>query len=159
MDPLPPLPPGYRVRWMRPEDAAHAAALSRASFDLPWAEEHFQYEVRNPLSRAWVVEEMANGQVVGFLILWLVADQAEIATVAIAAEHRRRGLARHLVARAVREACAQGARQIDLEVRVDNHAAIALYRALGFREAGRRRGYYQTAQGPTDALRMQRSCS
>ncbi|NPA27215.1 MAG: ribosomal protein S18-alanine N-acetyltransferase [Chloroflexi bacterium] len=150
--------PGYRIRWMRPEDAEAASGLSQAVFDLPWTREHFVTELHRPLARAWVVEDTTTGEVVGFLVLWLVADQAEIATVAVAPDHRRRGLARALMDRALREACAQGARQVDLEVRADNQAALALYHSLGFQVTGRRRGYYYTPRGPTDALLMRRPC-
>ena len=51
---------------------------------------------------------------------------------------------------------ATGVRRLLLEVAVDNHPAIALYGALGFVEAGRRRGYYRTAHGPADALILAR---
>ena len=37
-----------------------------------------------------------------------------------------------------------------LEVRSSNEAALELYRALGFAESGRRKGYY--ADPPEDAL-------
>jgi [ribosomal protein S18]-alanine N-acetyltransferase len=48
----------------------------------------------------------------------------------------------------------QELRKIFLEVRVSNAAAIALYRASGFVEIGRRRGYYQNTNGREDALLM-----
>ena len=42
----------------------------------------------------------------------------------------------------------------NIEVRPSNVAAIALYRGAGFSEVGKRRGYYQGANGSEDALVM-----
>jgi ribosomal protein S18 acetylase RimI-like enzyme len=56
-----------------------------------------------------------------------------IAPVEVAAAHRRRGLAQHLLAWAMRDGIARGARRAWLQVEADNAPAVALYRALGFR--------------------------
>jgi ribosomal-protein-alanine N-acetyltransferase len=64
--------------------------------------------------------------------------------------HRRGGLGRRLLERAIEEGRARGARAALLEVRRSNAAAQSLYRALGFVEAGTRRQYY--SQPREDAL-------
>lgn len=48
-------------------------------------------------------------------------------------DYRRQGLGRRLLQACIDKAWAQGLTRIELESRVDNHAAIALYEALGFR--------------------------
>ncbi|MGP3695769.1 GNAT family N-acetyltransferase [Rhodobacter sp. NSM] len=94
----------------------------------------------------------------GFLMGRAVAGEAEILTLAVAPEARRRGLGARLTAAFLRAAGARGAESAFLEVAADNAAAIALYTAAGFAEAGRRRGYYRTAEGrPLDALVMSRT--
>jgi ribosomal-protein-alanine N-acetyltransferase len=62
--------------------------------------------------------------------------------------HRRKGLARHLLAAVIDQARNAGARTLFLEVGVDNPAARGLYESQGFRAVGERRAYYQRGQGP-----------
>ncbi|WP_394197106.1 GNAT family N-acetyltransferase [Litoreibacter albidus] len=89
----------------------------------------------------------------GFLLGRVVADEAELLTLAVDPAARRQGIARHLVETFKSTAAAQGASTAFLEVAADNTAAIALYRATGFEPAGRRRGYYRRADAPAlDAL-------
>lgn len=71
------------------------------------------------------------------------AAQADIQSVAVVESARRRGLARTLVQTLVAEARDRGAREIFLEVRVDNPNAQALYDSLGFERIAVRKGYYQ----------------
>lgn len=71
------------------------------------------------------------------------AAQADIQSVAVVEAARRRGLARTLVQTLVAEARDRGAREIFLEVRVDNPNAQALYDSLGFERIAVRKGYYQ----------------
>ena len=88
-------------------------------------------------------------------VLWRVAvDEAEILTICVSPESRRRGLGRWLLDRAWDRARAQGAAQLILEVAIDNHPALALYKAAGFQATGRRPRYYKTDHGIVDALIM-----
>ena len=70
--------------------------------------------------------------------------------MAVAPEHRRRGLARLLLTELERRLAARGVTSLALEVRPSNEAARALYAALGYRQAGRRPRYYRNP--PEDAL-------
>ncbi len=81
----------------------------------------------------------------------LAADEAEVLTVAVVPERRQQGLGARLVSEAAGEARRRGAVRLFLEVSTRNPAARALYRALGFEQVGRRRGYY--ADG-SDALTL-----
>ena len=85
----------------------------------------------------------------GMLLARVAADEAELLTLAVTPEARRRGVARALLADACSEARARHARALLLEVAVGNVAALALYRQAGFVEVGRRARYY--ADG-SDAL-------
>ncbi|WP_233188943.1 GNAT family N-acetyltransferase [Subtercola sp. Z020] len=71
------------------------------------------------------------------------AADADIQTIAVAPDARRRGLGRTLMTALIAEAVARGARRVFLEVRADNPGAQTLYDALGFSPIGVRRGYYQ----------------
>lgn len=72
----------------------------------------------------------------------VVADEAEILTLAVAPPARRTGLARALMAAAMHTAAARGATAMFLEVAAGNAPALALYSSLGFDQVGRRTGYY-----------------
>lgn len=77
-----------------------------------------------------------------FLIGRVIADEAELLTLAVAPAARRQGLGRRLVGDFTATARDSGARQGFLEVASDNAPAQALYAAAGWRRAGLRRNYY-----------------
>jgi [ribosomal protein S18]-alanine N-acetyltransferase len=87
-----------------------------------------------------------------FLVGRAVAGEAELLTLAVPVPMRRQGVGRRLVAEFEAEAAARGAQEAFLEVAASNAAARALYRAAGWSEAGRRRGYYAFDGGEDDAL-------
>jgi [ribosomal protein S18]-alanine N-acetyltransferase len=78
----------------------------------------------------------------GFVMGRMVADEAEILTLAVSGAARRRGLGRALLDWLAAQVAARGASRLILEVSDRNHAAHGLYRAAGFTEIGRRRAYY-----------------
>ncbi|MBQ3920873.1 MAG: GNAT family N-acetyltransferase, partial [Firmicutes bacterium] len=74
-------------------------------------------------------------------------------TVAVSKDFRRQGVATRLL-RALSDAAAEeGIKDITLEVRPSNKAAIALYEGLGFRQEGLRKQYYDDLE---DAIIMWR---
>ncbi len=68
--------------------------------------------------------------------------EAELEAILVAPEARRQGLAARLLTSLIAVARQWGSERLLLEVRADNGAAIACYRAAGFAEDGVRRGYY-----------------
>lgn len=87
----------------------------------------------------------------GFLLGRVIADEAELLTIAVDPNSRRRGTGRRLIADFVTEAHDRGATTAFLEVAADNLPALALYRATGWQDAGSRRNYYGPDQ---DAILM-----
>ena len=128
-----------------------AAALhGAAGFHEPWTARAFADLLVMPGAAGLLV--LADREPVG-LVLWrIAADEAEILTICTLPTRRRAGAARHLLAAASGAIQAAGVRRLFLEVAVDNEAAIGLYRAFGFTDEGRRRGYYQGPHGTVDAL-------
>lgn len=112
------------------------AALHARSFTAPrpWSAAEFAGFLAEPA----VFLLTAKG---GFLLGRVVADEAELLTLAVAPEARRLGTGRALVAGFAAEARRRGAVQAFLEVAEDNAGARALYAGAGWAEAGRRRGY------------------
>jgi [ribosomal protein S18]-alanine N-acetyltransferase len=127
------------------EDAHELAALHAAAFAKPWSASDLAAFLSRPVCHAIM---MSNG-----FVLFDIADgESEILTLAVAGAARRRGVGRALMQAAMAQAEADGAETMSLEVAADNEAALALYRGLGFGEIGRRRRYYQRADGEMDAL-------
>ena len=85
----------------------------------------------------------------GVVLARATADEAEILTIAVAPEARRRGAARALLRAAIAAAAERGATTLYLEVSAANSVARALYVSEGFGQVGKRRGYYEDG---TDAL-------
>lgn len=81
----------------------------------------------------------------------VVADEAEILTLATDPQHRRQGLARGRLAAFETEAAARGAAAVFLEVAESNAGARALYAGAGYTEVGRRPGYYTEPGGAATA--------
>jgi len=129
------------------------AALHARCFKTPppWSAQDFAACLADPLAFLLVEGDA------GFLLGRAVAGEAELLTLAVAPEARRRGLGRKLLARFQYQASLRGAERAFLEVSAENVPAIALYESTGFARVGRRRGYYQTPSGQRiDALVLAR---
>jgi [ribosomal protein S18]-alanine N-acetyltransferase len=109
-------------------------------------------ELERPWVRAFVAREAPGAPVIAFAVAWLVADEIHVIHVATSPEARRRGAGRALVEELVALGLRQGARFLLLELRRSNDGALALYRSVGFRAIGVRRGYY--AADGEDAIEM-----
>jgi len=93
---------------------------------------------------------------VGFSLVRVVADEAELLLIAVLPSHHRRGIGRRLLDHFMRQANDEGVRRVHLEVR-DGNPAVAMYRAAGFSAVGRRRSYYQAPDGKRfDAITLAR---
>lgn len=141
-----------RLRLAEARDAGLLARVHAQAFDPPWS----AAEIADVLTWPGVFGLLAGDDApTGMILVRVVADDAEVLTLAVAPPARRGGLARALLAEAGRLAALAGADAMFLEVAVDNDAAIALYRATGFVAAGLRKGYYDRGgEGLVDALAL-----
>jgi ribosomal-protein-alanine N-acetyltransferase len=125
----------------RPTDASSIAALHAVSFRRGWGEDEI---LRLLLERNVVTQRMtAGGKLVGFIMSRLATGEAEILSVAIARGWQGRGLSRDLLNLHLRRLAGLGVRAVYLEVGEHNAPAVRLSRRAGFREVGRRQGYYE----------------
>ncbi|MDX2482368.1 MAG: GNAT family N-acetyltransferase [Pseudodonghicola sp.] len=134
---------------LTPEDMAttHAAAFTQSR---PWRADEFSALLQLPGC-------FARGEATCFALVRVIADEAELLTIATAPAQRRQGRARVCMAAWMAEAVARGASQAFLEVANDNPAALSLYTAMGFCRSGLRRGYYpRTGAEAADAVVMSR---
>jgi [ribosomal protein S18]-alanine N-acetyltransferase len=128
-----------------PRDASAIARLHGASFHRGWSDGEIEGMLRDRLVLAH--RAAAGRGLQGFILSRLIADEAEILSVAVASAQRGKGLARRLIDLHLRRLAGLGARAVYLEVDEGNVPALRLYRRAGFREVGRRAGYYQSNQG------------
>lgn len=119
-----------------------------------WSARGYRDEIADTRNRHYVAVEGPDGDLLGWAGVLVIGDTAEILTVGVVPSARRQGLARRMLADLYAEAIRRGARELFLEVRVDNEAAQQLYLAEGFAVIGRRPGYY--ANGKVDAVVMRR---
>jgi ribosomal-protein-alanine N-acetyltransferase len=139
------------IRRMTIEDVPAVHEIDTLSFSLPWPERSFRFELtENPVSRCWVAE--CGDRISAMLVLWLIVDEAHIATIATHPDFRRQGIGQKLMIAALVSGRAEGAERAFLEVRVGNTSAIAMYKKYGFVVAGNRPHYYKDNQ--EDAILM-----
>lgn len=125
------------------------AALEEQCFSLPWTKE----QLRSQLSpRHIFLAAMDGEELLGYIGLMYVLDEGYISNVAVSPLHRRRGVARALIAQLETRCRALDLRFMTLEVRAGNLPAIALYENCGFQQVGLRKNYYQSPR--EDAILM-----
>lgn len=123
---------------MTEKDCRELAELDKICFTVPWSEQSFFEETKNPLATYLLAKE--DGKIVGYCGFWRVSGEAQITNIAVLPEYRRRKIAENL-AKNMLEICKED-EQIILEVRKSNEIAISFYRKLGFESAGIRKRFY-----------------
>ncbi len=113
-----------------------AAGAEAAAWGRPWGEDSFAIQLGLPGALGFID---SSG---GMLLARVLGPEAELLTIAVIPEARRRGLGAALLSLAMSEAASAGAERIVLEVGTTNEAAFALYKKAGFALVGLRRAYY-----------------
>lgn len=124
-------------------DVPAIVEIERTSFGDPWSEETFRDLLRSRQAIFLVVTEGLPESVCGYVIAAVITDEAEVLNLAVAGQSRRRGLGGRLLDAVLGMIREQGAREVFLEVRESNAAAIALYTSRGFAALSRRARYYR----------------
>lgn len=150
--------PAVSVRRAEVADCDVLSDTHTAGFRRGWSGAEFEALLVQPGVHALIAHyknSFGSSRPAGFCLYRLVRDEAEILSVAVVHECRRRGIARVLLEEALRHLYREGARTIHLEVEDANEAAISLYRRMEFLESGQRPGYYaQGRERPGGALLM-----
>lgn len=132
-----------------PADIERLAEMQATCFHEPWGAASIAKTLSLPGAFALLLRDTTPaGRIsAGFVIIQVVADQADLLTLGVIPGLRRRGYARRLLEGALVRAAGLGAKTVFLEVAEDNPAALELYRWAGFETMGRREGYYRDAEG------------
>lgn len=139
---------------MASTDLPEIMVIEKESFFSPWTMGMFTDELKVKHSQCLVARIIQDNKSVigGYMIFWIVADEAHLHNIAIKNEFRRQGLANCLMD-LMREISRQAkVKNMTLEVRESNEGAIKLYRKSGFVVKGRRPMYYTDTR--EDALIM-----
>ena len=141
-----------------PRDAPKLAEIHGESFHRGWGEGEFESMLTE---RNTLVHRLRLGRkIIGFAVSRMAADEAEILSIAVAANQRGRGLSRNLLVTHLGHLAGRGVRKVFLEVEENNQPARRLYQRAGFAIAGRRERYYRQASGEQlNALLMRRDLS
>jgi ribosomal-protein-alanine N-acetyltransferase len=140
---------------MRPSDLDAVLAIEATAFPQPWSREFFRKELAATQATCTVATASRDPEapVLGYSVCWRVLDELHLLNVAVRRDHRGAGVGRRLVEDVLESGRASGGSVVYLEVRAGNVSARRLYRDLGFRDLGVRRGYYGPGQ---DAIVMER---
>jgi ribosomal-protein-alanine N-acetyltransferase len=133
-------------------DVQAIVAIERAAFSDPWSAQSFREALDHP-AVYFACARRDDAEVAGYVVAWFVADEGEIANLAVAPDEWGGGIGRALLDAALDEGGRRGAQAVYLEVRDSNERARRLYRSRGFEEVGRRRGYYRRPDEDAIVLR------
>jgi len=120
----------------------HVLRIERASFGRDaWPRKLF-LEYYGECREHFVVAKL-GGRIAGYMIVCVEKRNAEIASIAVHPDYRRRGVANELMRYALGALGSTGVRRVELMVRTGNDAGAQLYGSLGFRRVRLERGYYE----------------
>jgi ribosomal-protein-alanine N-acetyltransferase len=139
-----------------PAESRHLDEVARIeleSFLVPWKREFFESELAESFRYARVLVRTGGPppEVGGYLFAISLYDEFHINKIATDARLRKEGYGRMLLEDALARARVGRAAAVTLEVRISNAPAREFYRSYGFREAYRRKSYYQDGE---DAFAM-----
>ena len=139
------------LRPMREADLEAVMAIELRAYPFPWTRGIFRDCLLADYPARVLVQD---GEIIGYGMLSVAADEAHVLNVCAAPDVQGRGHGRRLLRALLQLARGRGVQRVFLEVRPSNPTAIALYHAEGFNEIGRRPRYYPAKQGREDAIVM-----
>ena len=115
--------------------------LEKICFSQPWSYKSLEDELENKTAHFFVA--LADGEVAGYIGMYIVCDNCFVTNIAVFPKFRRQGIAKTLIKMALLTNDAMETDFISLEVRGSNEPAIALYKSFGFEQNGLRKNYYK----------------
>ena len=146
------IPASIKILPMTSFDIDVVMEIENASFPRPWLREFFEKELKSPISYCFVEKAVLDGRemLAGYIVFWIVADEAHILNIAVKPEMRNRGLGKRLLSFSLVFMLEKGVKEAYLEVRTSNESAKKLYDRFGFKGVYVRKKYY----GNEDAVVM-----
>lgn len=138
--------------FLRVEDAAAVAEMERLNFSDPWSEKSVLDTIN--LSQTICIAAKKAGRLIGYLLAYEVAGEAEIVRIAVEKEVRRQGAGGLLILKLDSICEDRKIQKLLLEVRESNQTARLFYEDKGFVEDGIRQNFYEAPK--EDAILMSR---
>lgn len=137
-----------------------ALELDQRCFGGLWTADGYRREIDSPNSELLILTHTPHSTLhtppasaecshqsppplIGIGCYWAILEEAHITLLGIVPEYQRQGLGQALLYALLHSAHQRGLERATLEVRISNQSALALYQKFGFRQAGRRKRYYQ----------------
>lgn len=153
--------PNLVLRYMTDVDLPQVTEIDRLSFEIPWSEKSYHYEInksnqsymvvlewnRERVATRWQrwlnIHPYVERRIVGYGGMWFIAGEAHISTIAMHPQARGRGWGEILLAGMIRRGIVLDADEVALEVRVSNRRAQNLYEKYEFRTVDVKSRYYR----------------
>ena len=129
--------------------ASMLAQMHAMCFEKGWTEQAFSSLLGLPTTQGLLNHE-------GFVLCSICRDEAEILTLGVLPEARRKKVGTHLLENLFSFLKEQGVEILFLDVDAQNEPAVSLYLKVGFEQVGVRKGYYTHGSQKHDALIFQK---
>ena len=131
------------IRPMTTADLAAVLEIEKALFPIDaWTDALFLAELAEVSISRDVSVAILDSQLVGYASFRYVGKQGDVNTVAVASGQQGKGIGTALMDWLESQAALRNVREIFLEVRSDNEAAIKMYATRGYERIDIRRNYY-----------------
>jgi len=141
--------PDIDFRYAMNSDLTDVKAIEQLTSPYPWSDKLLDESINKLL----VITQ--KQEIIGFAVVALVAQQADLHLIAIHPKAQSQGYGQ-LILTLIIESMPASIESFFLEVRVSNCRAIRLYQRLGFVQIGERKDYYRNGLGTEDAIIMAR---
>jgi ribosomal-protein-alanine N-acetyltransferase len=125
----------------KPSSIDEILEIEHCCFDSPWSKEMF-LNLPEQISR-FKTARIADEKIAGYCLYNIVAEQADILSIAVHPLYRRQGFAFKLMENMIKDCFAHRVEEIFLEAAISNVPALNLYAAFGFEKISIRKNYYE----------------
>lgn len=142
----------YTIRKFNPETDIEAVQKINRNCLPENYPRFFFLDIYNKFPEGFNVAEMENGEIVGYEMTRIerglsnfgfgIDKKGHIISIAVLDEYRRLGIAKNLMISAANALRLREVKEVFLEVRESNHAAINLYQRLGYQSFKISKQYY-----------------
>ncbi len=144
-----------KIREMTIKDCERVSEIEKETFSMPWSRDNFEGSIlQENYCLLVAVSDDDDTDILGYCCFYYVIDEAEIPNVCVRKDKRGQGIAYRMLMELIKRARDLEVRDMYLEVRVSNEPARALYRKLGFRDVGTRRGFYELPKEDAVIMRL-----
>ena len=144
----------YQILPLSESDLPSMMRIERGVFEYPWSASLMKDSILSAHTETWGVFS-ADEQLIGFVIISSIFDEAEILNFAIARDKQKQGFGQKLLAYIMNHLAYKEIQKLFLEVRVTSTPAISIYKKYGFEQISIRKNYYRVGDSHEDALVLQ----